>query len=176
MRRCGARPSPAKAKWAEARDAFRYVENALAALPLELQRVALRDALRAAIEVGDFANAGNRMNDFQTLGVSAELEPAVSVLTGRMAEGVGRWQDALAAYHFAATSSDRPAAAQGRLREIALRYSRGETKRADAINDLEVLTTGWRGDETEVEALQMIARLLHQEAATATRFTPCAWR
>src|SRR6185295_12085172 len=84
-------------KWAEARDAFRYVENALAALPLELQRVALRDALRAAIEVGDFANAGNRMNDFQTIGVSAELEPAVSVLTGRMAEGVGRCQDALAA-------------------------------------------------------------------------------
>jgi len=38
-----------------------------------------------------------------------------------MAEAVGRPQDALTAYRFAAGSNDRPAAAQGRLREIAPR-------------------------------------------------------
>ncbi len=151
-------------KWAEARDAFRYVEGALGALPLELQRMALKDALRAAIEVGDFAGAGNRLNDFQVIGLSAEVEPAVSVLTGRMAEGIGRMHDALSAYRFAAASSDRPAAAQGRLREIALRYSLGETKKTDVINDLEILTTAWRGDETEVEALQTLARLYTEES------------
>ena len=54
-----------------------------------------------------------------------------------MPKAVGRSQDALAAYRFAAASSDRPAAAQGRLREIALRYSLGETKKADFIGELE---------------------------------------
>ena len=76
-------------KWAQSRDAFRSVEGALGALPLELQRMALKDALRASIEIGDFANAGNRLNDFQTIGLSPEVEGAVSVLAGRLAEGLG---------------------------------------------------------------------------------------
>ncbi|MEA2981217.1 MAG: hypothetical protein QOF09_3040, partial [Alphaproteobacteria bacterium] len=146
-------------RWPDARDAFRAVEGALGALPLELQRVALKEALRAALEVGDFASAASRLNDFKIIGLSPGVEPAVSVLTGRMAESVGRNQDALTAYRFAAASNDRPAAAQGRLREISLRYALGETGKADFIGELETLTTGWRGDETEVEALQTLARL-----------------
>jgi tetratricopeptide (TPR) repeat protein len=150
-------------KWAEARDAFRTVEGALGTLPLELQRMALQAALRASIEVGDFAGASHRLNDFQVVGTSAEFEPAVAVLTGRLAEGMGRTNDALAAYRFAAGTGDRPEAAQARLREIALRYSNGELKKPEVINQLEVLTTAWRGDETEVEALQMLARLYTEE-------------
>jgi len=150
-------------KWAQARDAFRDVEGALSTLPLELQRIALKDALRASIEVGDFANAISRLNDFATIGMSAELAPLVSVLSGRLAEGVGRIQDALAAYRAPGESGNRPAAAQGRLRELALRYSIGDINRADLIVELEILTTAWRGDETEVEALQLLARLYTEE-------------
>ncbi|MCX7315217.1 MAG: tetratricopeptide repeat protein [Alphaproteobacteria bacterium] len=150
-------------KWPEAHDAFRTVDGALGTLPLELQRVVLRDALRTSIEIGDFANAVSRLNDFKIIGLSSDVEPSVSVLTGRLAEGVGRTQDAITAYRFAAASHDRPAAAQGRLREIALRYSLGETKKPTTIGELEQLTTAWRGDETEVEALQMLARLYTEE-------------
>ena len=152
-----------QAKWPAAVDAFRNVDGALGALPLELQRIALKEAMRAAIEVGDFTSAVRRLNDFKIIGQSPDVEPAVSVLTGRLAEAVGRSHDALAAYRFAAASSDRPAAAQGRLREIALRYSLGETKKADYVGELENLTTAWRGDETEVEALQTLARLYTEQ-------------
>jgi tetratricopeptide (TPR) repeat protein len=152
-----------QAKWPEAVDAFRNVEGALSALPLELQRIALKEAMRAAIEVGDFPTAVRRLNDFKIIGQSAEIEPTLSVLAGRLAEAVGRSHDALAAYRFAAASSDRPAAAQGRLREIALRYSLGDTKKADYVGELENLTTAWRGDETEVEALQTLARLYTEQ-------------
>lgn len=145
-------------KWAEARDAFGGVEAALGALPLELQRIVMRDALRASVEVGDVTGAVNRINDLKTIGSSPDTEPAISVLAGRLAERMGRQNDALAAYRTAVDSSNRPAAAAGRLREIALRYAQGETKKDEVINDLEMLTTGWRGDETEVEALQMLAR------------------
>ena len=74
----------------------------MATLPVELQRVALKEEMRSAIEVGDFSTASIQLNDFQTIGVSHELEPAMAVLIGRLAEGMGRNEDALAAYQTAA--------------------------------------------------------------------------
>ena len=150
-------------RWAEARETFRHVEAALGSLPLELQQVALRDALRASIEVGDFETAAKRLNDFQVIGVSPEIEPFVTVLTGRLAEASGRAHDALAAYRTAAASERRPAAAAAKLRELSIRYSMGEIKKNELINELEMLTTSWRGDETEVEALLKLARLYTEE-------------
>ena len=150
-------------KWAEAREGFRESEAALATLPLEMQRVMLKDAIRAFIEVGDVTGAVGQLNEFEMVGVPRELAPAISVLSGRVAEGLGRIDDALRNYRAATVSLDRPAAAQGRLREIRLQHGRGNLKRADAINDLETLTTTWRGDETEAEALQLLARLYTED-------------
>jgi tetratricopeptide (TPR) repeat protein len=150
-------------KWAQARAGFKTSEAAVGTLPVELQRVALREEMRSDIEVGDFSGATNQLNDFQTIGVPHDLEPAMSVLIGRLAEGVGRNEDALAAYRTAADSWDRRAAAQGQLRETLLRYSLGDLKRDDVISQLETLTTIWRGDDTEIEALQMLARLYTDE-------------
>jgi hypothetical protein len=150
-------------KWGQARDGFKGADAAVATLPVELQRVALKEEMRSAIEVGDFSTASIQLNDFQTIGVSHELEPAMAVLMGRLAEGMGRNEDALAAYRTAADSWDRRAAAQGQLRETLLRYAIGDLKRDDVISQLETLTTIWRGDETEIEALQMLARLYTTE-------------
>ena len=88
----------------------------------------------------------------------------LAVLKGRIMEGLGRLAEALTFYHSAAESSGRPAAARGRLREIALRQSIGEMKRDEALAGLEALTTGWRGDETEAEALQLLSRLYAEES------------
>ncbi len=145
-------------KWAEAREHFRDVDGALATLPLEVQRIALKERLRAAVEVGDFAGAAALLNDLETVGVTPVLEPQIAVLSGRLAEGLGRGGEALAAYRVAAASPDRPAAAQGRLREIVLRQELGETSRPQVMQDLENLTIAWRGDETELEALHLLAR------------------
>jgi hypothetical protein len=150
-------------KWAQARDRLKNVEAAIATLPVELQRVTLRDEMRAAIETGDFASAADELNDFETIGVPREMQPGISVLIGRLAEGMGHSEDALAAYRTAVDSWDRPAAAQGRLRETALRYTLGDLKRKDVITELESLTTVWRGDETEIEALKILARLYTEE-------------
>ena len=146
-------------KWAQARDGFKSSDASVATLPVELQRVALKEEMRSAIEVGDFSTASSQLNDFQTIGVPHELEPAMAVLIGRLAEGMGRNEDALTAYQTAADSWDRRAAAQGQLRETLLRYALHDLKRDDVISQLETLTTIWRGDDTEIEALQMLARL-----------------
>jgi hypothetical protein len=150
-------------KWAAARDAFRGAGMALNSLPPEFQRIALKDALQAAIEVGDLTGAVGKLNDFQAVGVSAEVEPYVAVLAGRVAEGLGRTEEALASYRAAAESNVRPAAAQGRVRGLALSTAQGQLKRADAIKGLERLSVAWRGDETEVEALQLLERLYLEE-------------
>jgi hypothetical protein len=150
-------------KWGLARDSFKRVEATVATLPVELQRIALRSEMRAAIEVGDFAGAADELNDLETTGLPHELQPTVSVLVGRLSEGMGRNEEALAAYRTAADSWDRPAAAQGRLREATLRYVLGDLKREDVVSELETLTTIWRGDETEVGALEMMARLYTEE-------------
>jgi tetratricopeptide (TPR) repeat protein len=150
-------------KWGQAHESFKSVDSAIATLPIELQRFALKEELRSSIEVGDFASAENELNDLQTIGIPDDLQPQISVLVGRLDEGLGRPEDALSAYRSAADSPDRPAAAQGRLRETALRNSLGDLKRDEVISDLESLTTVWRGDETEIEALQMLARLYTEE-------------
>jgi tetratricopeptide (TPR) repeat protein len=150
-------------RWAKAREAFKTMEAAVATLPVELQRVALKDEMRSAIEVRDFDGASTDLNDFETIGVPHAMEPTIAVLMGRLAEGMGRPEDALAAYRTAADSWDRPAAAQGLLRETVLSYQLGDLKRDDVITQLESLTTIWRGDETEIEALKVLAHLYTEE-------------
>jgi len=150
-------------KWPEARAAFKDVDNAIAALPIELQRMALRKALRTAIEVRDFSGADRILNELTTLGVPAEMKPEIDVLVGRLKEALGRNAEALASYRAAAASADRRAAAQGRLREILLRYSMGDMANNEAIDALETLTTIWRGDETEAEGLKLLAHLYTEQ-------------
>src|SRR5262249_22337279 len=130
-------------KWAEAREAFRNIDAAVGGLPIELQRYVLKDAVRASIEAHDFAGAATELNDFDQVGIPADAKPSVEVLSGKLAEALGRNSDALDAYRTAAESRNRPAAAQGHLREIVLRYQLGDLKRSDVIADLEHLTTIW---------------------------------
>jgi tetratricopeptide (TPR) repeat protein len=150
-------------KWNEAREGFRSAGMALGTLPLEVQRMMLRDSVRASLEAGDVTGAVSQMHEFEAIGIPRELEPTLSVLTGRIAEGLGRIEDALRAYQAAVDSWDRPAASQARLRELVLKRAVGQIKRPDAITALETLTTVWRGDETEVEALAMLARLYTED-------------
>lgn len=150
-------------KWPQAREAFRAGEAAVPNLPIELQRLALLEAVRAMIEVRDFSAASKTMNDLEALGVPGDIEATFKALRGRLEEGLGRNDDALNDYRTAATSSDRRAAAQGRLREISLMLEKNQMPRNDVITALETLTTVWRGDETETEGLRMLAHLYTED-------------
>jgi tetratricopeptide (TPR) repeat protein len=150
-------------KWVEAREGFRSLETAAAVLPVELQRLAFQEAARAAVEVRDFGGAATLINEVDTLGPAQEHDAELTVLKGRVMEGLGRLAEALTLYRGAADHPQLPAAARARLREIALRQSIGEMNREDATFALESLTMGWRGDETEAEALQLLGRLYAED-------------
>ena len=91
-------------------------------------------------------------------------------LTGRLKEGLGRNDDALADYRAAAAADDRSAAAQGRLREIELMSAHNAMPRNDVIVALETLTTAWRGDETETEGLKLLAHLYTEDGRYSDAF------
>ena len=150
-------------KWSDAREGFRNAGIAMGTLPIEVQRMMLKEMVHASIEVGDITGAVKEMHEFEAVGVPRALEPMLAVLNGRLAEGLGRVDDALQSFQAAGDSWDRRAAAQGRLREIVLKRSIGSLSQADAIAELETLTTVWRGDETELEALALLARLYTEE-------------
>jgi tetratricopeptide (TPR) repeat protein len=150
-------------KWPEAQAGFKSLDSGIATLPTELQRLALRDALRTAIAVRDFNGADRIVSALDAIGVPPEMAPSIAVLVGRLKEALGRTSDALASYRAATDSQDRRAAAQGRLREIVVRYAIGDMPRKDVITALETLTTIWRGDETEAEGLKLLAHLYTEE-------------
>ncbi len=149
--------------WREAHDAFKPLDFAIRALPVELQRTAMQLHMRSDIEVGDLTSARHIADDFETIGVPDDLQPVIAVLTGRLYESLGRKNDALTRYRAAAASRDRRSAAQGRLREIALLLQTADMPHKEAITALETLTTVWRGDETETEGLRLLAHLYTED-------------
>lgn len=168
-------------KWAEAREKFKNVEFAIASLPLDLQRIVTMDAMRASLEVKDYAGAAKRRAELDVIGVPPETLPAVSVLRGRVDEALGHDRDALDEYKLAAASDDRKAAAEAKLLEIALEQKRDEIKQDDMLRELELLSMVWRGDKIEVKTLEMLSQIYNetgryaeslQAARTATRLEP----
>lgn len=146
-------------RWPEAHAAFKPLDKQIATLPLGLQRMVLLDRIRTGIEVKDFDAAARMVNDLDTIGVTDDITASVAVLRGRIAENLGRKEDALKDYRAAVMSSDRRAGAQARLREIELMSKSGAMPRNEMIHELETLTTVWRGDETETQGLQLLAHL-----------------
>jgi tetratricopeptide (TPR) repeat protein len=173
--------SARQGKWADAREKFKNVEFAITSLPLELQRIVIMEAMRASLEVKDFSGAAKRGSDLEVVGIPPELIPAVSVLRGRLAEALGHEKDAQNQYRIAMDSTDRAAAAEATLLDIMLRQKRDEVSQADALRELETLSVMWRGDDIEVKALQMMARIYTDSgryaeslaaAKSATRLQP----
>ncbi|MEO8318814.1 MAG: hypothetical protein ABI561_10875 [Bradyrhizobium sp.] len=54
-------------KWADAREKFKNAEFAVASLPLDLQRIVTSDAMRASLEVKDYAGASRRRSELAQL-------------------------------------------------------------------------------------------------------------
>jgi hypothetical protein len=169
-------------KWADAREKFKNAEFSIAALPLELQRIVTVDAMRASLEVKDYAGASRRRSELEVIGIPAEMKPEIAVLRGRLAEALGHDKDALDAYRYAAVQSGDPqASVEARLLEALLRNKRSELNPAEFLRELETLSVIWRGDAIELRTLNKLAQIYAESgryfdslsaAKTATRLQP----
>lgn len=170
-------------KWAEARELFKGVDFAIGALPIDLQRIAILDALRASLEVRDYAGVTARLNELDIVGVAPDRRGYLALLRGRMAQALGREKDALTDFRAAAASPDRISASEAKLHEVELALKRGEMTEEQAKVELETLAMTWRGDLIEVRTQQQLARLYEKDgsyreallaARLATRLQPNA--
>lgn len=170
-------------KWSEAREKFKNAEFAVMTLPVELQRIVLTQAMRASLEVKDYSGASARDNDLISVGIPPELQPAVALLRGRLAQALDHDDQAMRQFRLAATSEQRPSATEARLRVIAQRLRQRDASDQDILPELETLSVMWRGDAIEVRALSMLASIYAREgryrdalaaARTATRIEPDA--
>jgi len=146
-------------KWPEAREKFKNAEFAIAALPKDMQREVLMAAMRASLEVKDYAGASARSNDIDLIGIPDRVKPAMTLMRAELGEAMGREKDALAGYRDVMASDDRVSASEARLREITLRQKRGDISAEDAQAGFETLAVTWRGGDLELEALQQLARI-----------------
>ena len=146
-------------KWADAREKFKNVEFAISSLPIDLQRIAITDAMRAALEVRDYESAGNRSNELDIVGSTPDSKPHILLLRARLAESLGRTADAYRDYGQVMDSGARMAAVDAEVRSIALKLTRNEMKPEDALDRLETLAVTWRGDDTEMRTLQLLFKL-----------------
>ncbi|WP_458760309.1 tetratricopeptide repeat protein [Afipia sp. TerB] len=157
-------------KWADAREKFKNVEPVIIGLPVDLQRIVLMDSMRALLEVKDYSGATARSNELEMIGVAPEQKAELTLLRGRLADALGQDKDALAYFHDAAESDDRPVAVKAKLYEIALRQKRNEIGNDDALRELETLAVIWRGDATEMKTLEMLARLYGEKGRYSEAF------
>lgn len=161
-------------KWGDARENFKNVEFAISSLPIDLQRMAVMDAMRAALEVKDYESASRRANELEIVGIGERDRPRATILRGRLAESIGRFSDALNEYRAAGASDDRMAAAEAQVRLVALELARKATTPEAALDTLEGLAVTWRGDDTEMRTLQLLFSLYadagrYRDALTASR-------
>jgi tetratricopeptide (TPR) repeat protein len=168
-------------KWPEAREKFKNGEVGLTSLPIELQRILIADAMRASLAVKDYAGAAKGSSDLDVIGLSPEMKPAIAVLRGQLAEALGHDKDALDDYREAIQSTDRAAAAEAKLLEVAMRQQRQQISQAEALRELETVAVTWRGDGIEVRTMQMLQRIYIETGRyndafaafrTATRLQP----
>lgn len=161
-------------RFAEARQAFRSAEKDLPVLPAELQRLVRMAALRAAIELEAFDEAGALLKALEAREPMGAIEPRLAVLAGRLAMRLGVSEQAAALFAATERSPDQAAAAEAALYRIELAQARGEIDRIAAVKQLELLAQSWRGDETEAATRRLIGRLYAGDARERNPLTATA--
>ncbi|MGP9811573.1 tetratricopeptide repeat protein [Rhodopseudomonas sp. NSM] len=168
-------------KWPEAREKLKSVQFAITALPLDIQREVLATAMRASLEVRDYAGAAKISSDFDLVGIPPEMKPQLAVMRGWLDEALGRDQESLKRYKEAMASTDRQAASEAKFRDVVLRSKRGEMTPEEVLPELERLSMTWRGDDLEVRTQQLLSKMYANAgryrdslaaARTATQLAP----
>ncbi|OKL45294.1 tetratricopeptide repeat protein [Pseudovibrio exalbescens] len=120
-------------------------------------------AAKAHVELEDFGSAASYLAQVEPSSVSDEQAARYDLLRGRIADASGRTKEAMDAFEFVMDHSEGPEAAEATYRHIALRYRDGYLSEQDAIDELADLSTTWRGDETELRTLDLLAKLQAKE-------------
>jgi tetratricopeptide (TPR) repeat protein len=150
-------------RWQQSLVGFRRSEAPLAAYPEDLQSLMGPAYAEAAIVGRDFGLAQRVLDRMEGLEADPLQRQRAILLGARVAEGLGRVDEALATYAQLADKAERPVQARARLARAALALKDRSITRLDAIAELEGVAVTWRGDSVEAEALALLGRLYAEE-------------
>lgn len=142
----------------QARLSLKKGEPALDGLPPDLQAKFVGLDVTLALDAGDAPTAAASFDRLDVLPAIDGL-PQRDLVRARLAEALGRSEKALAAYATLAKRNGSAAGAEAELRSIDLGMKTGKLETAPAIERLERLVTGWRGDWIEASALSRLTQL-----------------
>ncbi len=135
----------------------------VASYPLMLQVNFNLAVANTHLELGNYGRALGALSQVEPSDLNEEQAIQYDLLRGRIADVSGRSQEALDVYDLVVRSSEGTEAAEARFLSVELRYRGGMIEADEALSALEGLAASWRGDETELKTLQLMARLHAQE-------------
>ncbi|MDX5594159.1 hypothetical protein [Pseudovibrio sp. SPO723] len=127
-------------------------------------------AAQAHVELEDFGSAAAYLAQIEPSATNREQSALYDLLRGRIADASGRTQEAIEAFEYVMENFEGPEAAEAQYRNIALKYRDGYLGEQEAIDELANLSTIWRGDETELRTLDLLAVLQAKEGAYRDAF------
>lgn len=149
--------------WNSALRAFHSGADVVGSYPPGMQARFRLAAARAALEMRRLDRAAEELEAVPGNGLPRAFEARARLLDGRYLEGVGRSEEARDAYDAVAEGPIEPAAAEARYRVTALDLKTGRISRKEAIEALQRLQLFWRGDDTELRTLRLLADLYVKE-------------
>ena len=143
--------------WSEAVGNFQRGEYAISEYPDEEQARFRVAAMRAAVELNDFATADFHHKLLPKTALPLGMAAEVQVLHGRLLDGLGRSIEAFDVLKEALVSGDNKAEAEALYHYALLGTRLGKLEKDEAQAKLETVAAIWRGDDLELNTLRRLA-------------------
>jgi tetratricopeptide (TPR) repeat protein len=148
-----------KGDWLQAQKNIEDGETLIWDYPDELRARMHLAAARGALERNDFEAANHHLAVLEDINGDAAVYAERQYLRGRYLEETGRYELAKDAYDLAIGQEIRPISTEARLYKISLMIADDSIERAEAVRRLEGVSMGWRGNNVELQTLNVLADL-----------------
>jgi len=148
--------------WKQAEEIFSTKESILTGYPEPFFSRFLVLAIESALAANQFHEAADWLNFVSASPHSDSIKPALNFLRGAIETNAGNAKEAQAAWEEVLNSRDRLYKVRAELALVDLGVSNGSLTRAQAVDRLEALRFGWRGDDLEVDILRRLGQFYIQ--------------
>ena len=124
---------------------------------MKVRQMMLLDGVEIAYLDQQFGSAAAALAEVNPAYLDAEGVARYNLLRGKIAVARNNVQEAFDAFKAARDTNYLPIASDAWLQDVKLRRQEDKINVAEAIDELEGLTTIWRGDDVELNALRTLA-------------------
>ena len=146
-----------RGEWDKARSEFALAGDTVNVLGRVLAHRFRIDATKAGLETGDLDFAQRMARELPDPGKNTKLTAEGVLIQARLAEALGRPEDAKILYAKAEESGYSPVRLEARFRLADLKHRTGEMDDAAFADELENLRMAWRGGDLELSILRALA-------------------